>query len=138
MDCSTNLRNTERSRLCRSTEPLKSDMVLSFSASKKTRRKLWEHQRESFFLACKSMSQPGMAPVWSHAKLWQQRNKHWHCTLVHRTFIFQRPKVRMSFVPWMRGSTSFILRPLGRYLSETWRRPPLTTTFLTSFSALVK
>lgn len=68
-----NLRNMERSLRCRSTAPLKSDMVLSFSANKKTKRKLWEHQRESFFLACKSMSRPGMAPVWSNTKLYHNR-----------------------------------------------------------------
>lgn len=68
----------------------------------------------------------------------QQRSNHWHCTWFHGTFIFQRLKVRMSFVLWMRGSMSFIQRPLGHYLLETWRRPPLTTTSLTSFSALAR
>lgn len=73
MGCSTSLRSMERSRRCRYTVPLKSDMVSSFSANKRTKRKLWEHQRESFFLACKSMSQPGMALVWSYTNLYHNR-----------------------------------------------------------------
>lgn len=63
MVCSMNLRNMERSHLYKSTELQRSATGLSFSASKRTKRKHLEHQRGSFFLACKLMSQPGMALV---------------------------------------------------------------------------
>lgn len=46
----------------------------------------------------------------------------------HRTFTFQRQKVKTSFDRWMRGLMNFIQKPHGRYLLETWRRLPLTMT----------
>lgn len=49
-------------------------MGLSFSASKRTRRKHWEHQRENFFLACRLMSPPGMALVSSNVELYCSKN----------------------------------------------------------------
>lgn len=58
-----NLKNMERSHLYKSTELQRSAMGLCFSASKRTKKRHLEHQRGSFFLACKLMSRPGMAPV---------------------------------------------------------------------------
>lgn len=65
-----NLRNMEKLHLYKFTELQKNAMGLSFSANKKTKRRHSEHQRGSFFLGCKSMSQPGTVLVSSHFQLY--------------------------------------------------------------------
>lgn len=69
-----NLRNMEKLHLFKSTAPLKSATGSSFFASKRTKKKHLEHQRESFFLACKLMSQLGMARVSSNIRLYYRKD----------------------------------------------------------------
>lgn len=64
-----NLRNMEKLHRYKFTEHQRTATGLSFSANKKTKRKHLEHQRGSFFLECKSMSQLGMVLVSSHFQL---------------------------------------------------------------------
>lgn len=74
MVCFMNLRNMEKLHLFKSTAPQKSATGSSFFASKRTKKKHLEHQRESFFLACKLMSQLGMARVSSNIRLYYRKD----------------------------------------------------------------
>lgn len=73
MVCFMNLRNMEKLHLFKFTVPQRSATGSSFFASKRTKKKRSEHQRESFFSACKLMSQLGMARVSSNIRLYYRK-----------------------------------------------------------------
>lgn len=102
-----NLRNMERSRLFRFTGLQRSAMVLFFSASKRTKRKRLEHQRGSFFLACKLMSQLGMALV---------RFDRQHCCSKNVTICRTTGVKIRSYIPETESENEF--RPLDERIDE--------------------
>lgn len=93
------LRNTERSRLYKYMVHQRSAMGLCFFDSKRTKKKHLEHQRGSCFLACKLMSQPGMAPVSSDLQLFCRRNLIIGKTQKFKKYTFSETESENEFRP---------------------------------------
>lgn len=74
MVCFMNSRNMGKLHQFKSMAPQKSATGSFFFASKRTKKKHLEHQRESFFSACKLMSQLGMARVSSNIRLYYRKD----------------------------------------------------------------
>lgn len=127
-----NSKSMEKSHLFKSMELQRSDMDLSFSVNKKTRRKLWERQRGSFSLACKLMWQPGTVQVrsgggtvhicWVSCSLFEPfRNGKWEWVQTVGWEDWWVPsKGHTDVIYWKFGEDHHIPWP-AKHLSEIWR-----------------